>query len=216
MIAPQFIYLALALAALGGASYLRDTWRGRVAPNRVTWALWGVEGVLAFVVEVQQNVGLASAMTLMLGLAPLAVVAVSFRHHHGVWRIGAFDVVCAVVSLGGLVFWALVNEPTVALVSFVCADQVAALPTLRKSWLKPSTESSRVFFLGSLNCGLTVLTLRHFTSAGVLFPGSIAVTDLVIALSVVTRVGPRLRGELPRGTVFAREETPRSKSPREN
>jgi hypothetical protein len=193
VIDPRFVYLAMALSAVGGYGYVRDTLRGETAPNRVTWSLWGVEGVLAFGVEAQQHVGLAEWMTLMLGLVPIVVVLSSFRNRHAVWRIGAFDVICGSVSLAGLVFWAFVHEPTVALVSFVCADQAAALPTLRKSWLAPETESPRVFALGCLNCVITLFTLKAFTTAGVLFPGCIAVTDAIMALLIVSRVGPRLR-----------------------
>lgn len=134
-------------------------------------------------------------MTLMLGLVPCVVVAASFRNPGSVWKIDTFDVVCGAISLAGLAFWAFVNEPTIALVSFVCADQIAALPTLRKSWLAPTTESPRVFIMGSLNCFITILTLNAFTTAGVLFPGCIAVTDFILALLIVTRVGPRVRGD---------------------
>lgn len=196
MIDPRFVYLAIVLSGLGGWIYIRDTLRGVTSPNRVTWSLWGLEGVLAFGVEVQQHVGLASWMTLMLGLVPFAVVVASFRNSHAVWRIGAFDIVCGSISLAGLIFWAFVNEPTVALVAFVCADQAAALPTLRKSWLAPTSESARTFMLGSLNCAITILTLKVWTTAGVLFPGCIVVTDLVMSMLILTRVGPRFRGEL--------------------
>ncbi len=194
MIDPRFVYLALALSAIGAYGYVRDTLRGDTAPNRVTWSLWGLEGVLAFGVEVQQHVGPAELMTLMLGLVPIVVVVASFRSRHAVWKIGAFDTFCGVVSLAGLVLWAVVHEPTAALVSFVAADQAAALPTLRKSWLAPETESPRVFALGSLNCVITLLTLKEFTTAGALFPGCIAVTDAIMTLLIVTRAGPRLRG----------------------
>ena len=195
MIDPRFVYLAAALSLVGAYGYIRDTLRGDTSPNRVTWSLWGVEGVLAFFVEVQQHVGLAALMTLMLGLVPCAVVVASFRNPRGVWKLGAFDYLCGAVSLGGLVFWALVNEPTVALVSFVAADQLAALPTIRKSWLAPTTESPRLFFLGSTNCAITLLTLTKLTTAGVLFPGCILVADLLVGLLIVSNVGPRLRGE---------------------
>jgi hypothetical protein len=195
VIDPRFVYLAAALSLVGAYGYIRDTLRGDTSPNRVTWSLWGVEGVLAFCVEVQQHVGLAALMTLMLGLVPCAVVVASFRNPHGSWKLGAFDVVCGAVSIGGLVFWALINEPTVALVSFVVADQMAALPTIRKSWLAPSTESPRLFFLGSTNCAITLLTLTKLTTAGVLFPGCILVADLTMGLLIVSNVGPRLRGE---------------------
>jgi hypothetical protein len=194
VIPAEFIYLAVALSAFGAYGYVRDTLHGVTSPNRVSWSLWAVEGVLGFGVEVQQHVGIASLMTLMLGLVPCAVVIASFKNPNAVWKIGAFDLACGAIALAGLVFWAFAKEPTVALVSFVCADQVAGLPTLRKSWLAPSTESSRVFVMGTVNCVITVLTLKAFTTAGVLFPGCVAISDLLLAALIITRAGPRFRG----------------------
>ena len=194
VIDPRFVYLAMLLAAVGGYGYVRATLRGVTSPNRVTWSLWGLEGVLAFGVEIQQHVGLASWMTLMPGLVPCVVVFASFKNRHSVWKIGAFDIFCGAISLAGLVFWAFVHEPTIALISFVGADQVAALPTLRKSWIAPNTESPWVFVMGCLNCALTILTLKVFTTEGALFPGCIVVTDFVMTVLIVTRVGPHFRG----------------------
>ncbi|MGA2122912.1 MAG: hypothetical protein ABSG58_00625 [Acidimicrobiales bacterium] len=196
MINPNFVFLAMALSVFGGYGYIRDTLKGETSPNRVTWSLWGIEGVLTFGVEVQQHVGLAAWMTLMLGLMPIAVVLASFHNSHAVWRIGLFDIICGSFSVAGLILWALVREPTVALVIFVCADQLAALPTIRKSWLVPSSETPRAFAMGCLNCAITVLTLKHWTTAGVLFPGCIVVTDFFLTVIIVARIGPRVRHEL--------------------
>ena len=195
VIDPRFVYLAAALSVVGAWGYILDTLRGDTSPNRVTWSLWGVEGVLAFAVEIQQHVGLASIMTLILGLVPIVVVVASFRNPRNAWKIGAFDLFCGSVSIAGLVLWGFVNRPTAALVSFVVADQVAALPTIRKSWIAPQTESPGLFFLGSLNCAITLFTLKSLTTAGVLFPGSIMFADLLLGLLIVTSAGPRLRGE---------------------
>ncbi len=194
MIDPRFIYLAALLSFGGTYGYIRDTLRGDTSPNRVTWGLWAIEGLLAFVVEMQQHVGLASLTTLMLGLMPFVIVLVSFKNPHSVWKIGGFDLFCGLLSAAGLLFWGFVNEPTAALISFVAADQIAALPTVRKAWIAPASESPRVFFLGFVNCTITLMTLKHFTTAGVLFPGCILVTDLVIAVLVVTKVGRRFGG----------------------
>ena len=191
MIDPRFVFLAAALSLFGGYGYIRDTLRGDTSPNRVTWGLWALEGVLGFVVEIQQHVGLASLMTLMLGFVPVVVILASLKSPHGVWRIGRFDVVCGCIAGAGLVFWGVVNQPTIALVAFVAADQVAALPTVRKAFLAPMSESPRLFFLGFVNCAITMLTLRHFSTAGALFPGCVLVTDLTIGLLIVTRIGAR-------------------------
>jgi hypothetical protein len=196
VIDPRFIYLALALAALGAFGYVRDTLRGVTMPNRVTWSLWGIEGVLAFAVEIQQHVGLASLMTLMLGLVPFAVVLASFKNPNGVWTLGVFDIACGAIALAGLIFWGFVHESTVALVAFVGADQVASWPTVRKSWRAPASESAGVFLLGCANCAITILTLHAFTTAGALFPGCVFVTDLVMSVLILTRVGPRARANL--------------------
>jgi hypothetical protein len=192
-----FVFLAIAVSLVGITGYIGDTLRGVTSPNRVTWSLWAVEGVLAFVVEVQQHVGVASLMTLAMGFVPFIVVLATFRAPHRAWKIGKFDIVCGSVSVLGLVFWCFINEPTVALIAFVAADQMAALPTLRKSWTAPTSETARTFFLGTVNCAITLMTLRHFTTAGVLFPGCIMITDFVIGMLVVTSIGPRVRGDAP-------------------
>ncbi|MGH9021013.1 MAG: hypothetical protein ACRDV0_08360, partial [Acidimicrobiales bacterium] len=203
MIDPRFVYVAAALSLYGVYDYVRATLRGQTQPNRVSWGLWGVAGVLAFVVEVQQHVGLAALMTLMFGVAPLIVVAASFANSHSVWRVGPFDVACGVVSVLGIVCWALIHQPTVALVAFIASDQIAALPTVRKSWIAPETESARVFVTGVINCAITLFTLRHFTTEGAIFPGCILVCDAVISALVVARLGPRWRAARHRPVAVA-------------
>src|SRR5665213_3618208 len=141
VIDPRFVYLAAALSVVGAYGYIRDTRRGITSPNRVTWSLWGVEGVLAFSVEIQQHVGLAALMTLMLGLVPCAVVVASFRNPSGVWKLGAFDAVCGAVSVGGLIFGVSIDAPNVALAPVVAARPPAALRSSPESGLAPSPES---------------------------------------------------------------------------
>jgi len=193
MLDPRFVYLAIALALFGAVRYVIDTWRGSTQPHRVTWTLWALEGILAYAVEIQAHVGLASLMTLVLGLIPCVVVAASFRNPQAVWKIDRIDVACGAVSLLGLLFWLLVNEPTVALLSFVTADFIAALPTYRKSWTNPESESGSPYIFGALNCAITLLTLHEVTTAGAAFPGIILFTDSVLSVFIVTKLGPRVR-----------------------
>jgi len=189
----RFIYLAAAIALYGVYDYIRSTLRGDTLPNRVSWGLWGLEGVLGFVDELQQHVGPAAYMTLMFGVVPLMVVAASFVSRHGVWRIDGFDIVCGVISLLGILFWGVVGQATIALIAFISADQVAALPTIRKSWRAPETESSKIFVAGIFNAAITLFTLRHFTTGGVVFPGAVLVCDTVVAVLIAGRLGPRWR-----------------------
>ena len=46
--------------------------------------------------------------------------------------------------------------------------------------------------MGAVNTGITLLTLKNFTTAGALFPGVIMLTDGILSVLILTRVGPRL------------------------
>ena len=203
MIDPRFVLLASALSVSGLFFYVRDTWRGRTAPNRVTWILWGVEPLLVFGAERQAHLGWPSLLTLVLGLGPVAVVGASFHDRNSVWHLGLFDIVCAVVSVGGLVVWALTKQPTTALVIFVSADAVAALPTIRKSFTDPQSESSWNFVAVALGAVITLFTLRQFTTAGALFPLSILAMNIVISYLVISQRGLRRQMSQPHTTVIS-------------
>ena len=196
MIDPKFVFVGSALSVSGAYSYIRDTLRGQTEPNRVTWALWGIEPLLAFGVMRQDHVGLSSVWTLVIGLIPILVFAASFKNPKGVWRLGRFDIVCGVISVFGLSVWILSDKPTVALISFVAADNMAALPTLRKAFLEPATETAWTFLAGALSAGITLLTLTHWTTAGALFPVCVMAMNTTIWLLIVTEFGPRIRGSI--------------------
>jgi len=154
----------------------------------------GLEGVLAFGVEIQQHVGLASLMTLMLGLGPCAVVLASFRNSHSVWKIGAFDVVCGLVSLAGLAFWAS------------CTSHRGARRLRRRRPGRGAADGAQILagaeyrvatgvHYGQFELWHHVIDPEDLHHAGALFPGCVAVMDLVLAILIVARVGPRVRGD---------------------
>jgi hypothetical protein len=193
VIDPRFVYVGAALSVSGAYSYIRDTLRGETAPNRVTWSLWALEPLLVFVAMRQSHVGLSSIWTLVLGLIPLLVVAASFRDARAVWQIGPFDIVCGAISLVGLAIWVASDRPVVALIAFVAADNLAALPTLRKAIVAPRTETAWTYLTAVLSSTIVLLTLPAWTTAAALFPSCVLVMSAAIWLTVLTEWGPRLR-----------------------
>ena len=203
MIDPRFVFVGSALSVSGAYVYIRDTLRGETEPNRVTWALWGIEPLLAFAVMREVHIGLSSVWTLVLGLVPIFVFIASFKNPKAVWRIGRFDMVCGIISVFGLSVWVVTNKPVVALVAFVAADNMAALPTLRKAYLEPSTETAWTYLAGALSAGITLLTLVRWTTAGALFPVCVMIMNTMIWTLIVTGFGPRFRANLSRDGVVA-------------
>jgi len=195
VISPNFVLLAVVISVLGVSFYARDTVRGLTEPNRVTWLLWTLAPLLAFISEIRQGVGMTSLMTLAYALCPLIVLGASFVNMHSHWKLGHFDIGCGIASCGGLILWLVTANDTVALFSFIVADLLAGLPTVLKSWRDPSSESPSAFLGGTLSTLVTLASVSTWTSAEVAFPIFVLAYNVFLLSLVAGRLGPRLRRE---------------------
>lgn len=190
MIDPRFAILGAVITVAGSASYARDTLRGRTQPNRVTWILWTVAPLIAFAAEVAQGVGLESLMTLAVGVGPLLVVIASFLDPRAYYRLTRFDAICGALSVAALVAWGVTGRGNVAIVFSILADFFGLIPTLRKAYRDPESESASAF-VGSF-CGavITLLTVAVWTFANAGFPLYILAADVTLSTLILT---PRRR-----------------------
>jgi hypothetical protein len=194
MIDERFVLLGAALVTLGGVSYLLDTLAGRNQPNKVTWLMWGVAPLVAFAAQVSEGVGIAAAATFAVGFMPLLIFAASFVNAQAQWRIGAFDIVCGVLSVAGLVLWAVTSDANLAILFAIIADFLAAVPTISKAWSRPQTESSTLFWTGIVNgaIGLLIVDVWAFEEYG--FIAYILLINVFLALLITFRPARLLRG----------------------
>ena len=183
MIDPRFAILGALITVAGSASYARDTLRGRTQPNRVTWMLWTIAPLIAFAAEVVQGVGLASLMTLAVGVGPLLVVIASFLDPRAYYRLTRFDGICAVLSLAALVAWGLTGTGDIAILFSILADFFGLIPTLRKARRDPESESASAFVASGCGAVITLLTVAPgaWTFANVGFPLYILAADMTLS-----------------------------------
>jgi hypothetical protein len=193
---PNLVFLGAFASLVGTLAYSWQTLKGKAQPNRVTWTLWSIAPILAFVAEVNQGVGLQSVMTLTLGLGPMCVLTASFISKSASWKLGSFDVACGVMSVVGIIVWAVTSNATVALVSFMVADGLAGLPTLVKAYRDPESEKPSTYIGGIINAAFTMATITKWTTAEFAFPVQILIFNSLEVFIITSKIGPRLRGEL--------------------
>jgi len=181
MLDPRFTILAGAIAVVSAAGYAVDTLRGRNQPNRVTWAMWTVVPMIAFAAQISQGVGLQSIFTFAGGFGPLLVLIATFVNPKAYWRLTSFDFICGLMSLAALVLWAITGKGLVALVLSVVADFFAAVPTIKKSYQLPVSESGYPFMLGVAAAVITLLTIKEWTLANSAFGVYVLFADGLIA-----------------------------------
>ena len=193
MINQNFVILGAIIATIGGLSYLINTIKGKVKPNRVSFLLWSLAPLIAFVAELKQGVGLQSLMTFEVGFLPLTIFIASFFNKNAKWKLTRFDLTCGVLSLIGLILWYITSSGNVAIVFSILADGLAALPTLVKAFNFPETESSWTYFTSTLSAAITLLTVKVWDLANAGFPLYILIVTLVISTLVQFKMGKVFR-----------------------
>lgn len=190
MINENFVFLGALINLIGSGSYVIATLRGKAKPNRVTWFLWALAPLIAFGAMIGQGVSFKeSLLTFMVGFGPLMVLIASFISKKSVWKITRFDIICGVLSLIGLVGWLLTRTGDVAILFSIIADGLAVLPTLKKAWHEPKSESSLVFFNGALSSFITLLTLQTFTFTNAGFTIYIFLACILLFVVIQFKVG---------------------------
>jgi hypothetical protein len=188
---PRLVLLAALLNLVGAASYARDTIRGRTRPNRVTWALWALAPFIGFAAGLSEGVGWVGLMTFMIGFGPLVILVCSFVNPAAHWALTRLDVACGVISLSALALWALSGSGVVAIAFAVLADLVAGVPTVRKAWTDPASESRSVYGCGMASALITLLVIDRWAFAEYAFPVYIAlIGGLILVLLTFPGVRP--------------------------
>lgn len=189
MLDPNFVFIGLIFNIIGASSYLIDTIKGKVKPNRVTWFLWAVIPMIAFIAELKQGVGLVSLMTFIVGFNPLMIFLASFVNKNALWKIGKLDIWCGVFSLLGVLLWGITKNGNIAILFSILADLLAAVPTIIKSYYQPETENYQAFFLWTLSAGITLLTVKIWSIAYYGFPLYIFIMNSLLTVLIKLKLG---------------------------
>ncbi|KKQ23699.1 MAG: hypothetical protein US40_C0007G0013 [Candidatus Roizmanbacteria bacterium GW2011_GWC2_37_13] len=170
VINPNFVIVGVILQTLGSWSYLVDTLKGRIKPNKVSWLLWSISPLIAFVAMIKQGVGITALATFIVGFVPLVIFIASFFNRKAEWKITTLDIFCGTLSVLGLVFWLITKVGNIAIFFSILADGLAAIPTIVKSYLYPKTENSTIFIFGFVNAVIALLALNEWNFQNYGFP----------------------------------------------
>ncbi len=176
-----FAVVAALLAIAGNIPYIIDVLRGRVKPHAYTWFVWSVVSGIVFFGQVAKGAGIGALPTLASEIFTIFIFILSLKYgFKGVTRSDTFFLVCALL---GLIPWLLTKDPTVSVVIAVCIDLIAFVPTLRKTWMEPKTETPILFGSNVLRHVLALLSLQAYNIATTLH--SISMVTLNTAMTLI-------------------------------
>ncbi|MDD5318309.1 MAG: hypothetical protein PHF79_00600, partial [Candidatus Pacebacteria bacterium] len=155
--------IAAALAIVGNVPYLKDIVKKRVQPHPYTWFVWSTVSCIIFFGQVAKGAGIGALPTAASEI--FTVIIFLFSIQYGFKRIRKIDTLFLIVSLLGIIPWILTKDPTISVIIAVSIDLTAFVPTFRKTWIHPETETPLLYGMNVLRHILMLFSLQAYNVA---------------------------------------------------
>ncbi len=178
-------FIGSALIMVSGVPYIIDMIRGKTHPNVVSWFTW----TLLITIGAFAALSAGQTRTAILTFADAGQVGIILLLglKYGYAKFSFFDGVCQVSALIGIALWLIFDNPTVAILASITIDFIAALPTIRHAWLKPSEETWQTYFLSGVGAMVGLFSLSAFSVDSYAYPMYLALIGITLSATVIIR-----------------------------
>jgi hypothetical protein len=163
MLPENIIYLGVLINLVGLFWYIRDIIKGGTKPNLVSWFFWSLAPFIGVFFQLKAGAGLSILPIFMAGFTSLVVIIISVLKKNGYWKINFFDVVCGVISLFALILYVFTHNVSISILFAIISDGLAYIPTIRKSWNFPESETGLMYTTGIVSNLIGLLTIKTWT-----------------------------------------------------
>lgn len=154
----------------GPLIYCIKTIKGEVKPNKITWLFWSVPLITVTAQYLEGMITWASLTVFMSGFAPFLIFLSSFINPKSYWKLEKFDYMLSVGIIIFLIFWAISQNIFFAIIFSIIADALASIPTLKKAYYFPETETVWPFLVGFINSTLSLFIMERYDFIEMAFP----------------------------------------------
>lgn len=165
--------------------YYRDILRGTTRPHIYSWSLWGLLTILLVALQIRGGAGPATWVTASAGLLCLGVIVLSFKN--GKRDITTNDTIVAILALIAIGFWLIADQPIISMLLVIIADLLAFIPTVRKSYYQPHTETLSLYVTNTLRFALALLAVESYSFLSASWPAAWALANGLFSIMLYLR-----------------------------
>lgn len=177
--------IAALLALVGNLPYLRDILTKRVQPHAYTWFVWTLVTGITFTGQVAKGAGWGALPTAVSEIFTVIIFILSLKY--GFKKASRSDTFFLIVALLGIIPWVLTKDPTMSVIIVVSIDLVAFIPTLRKAWDYPKTDTKLLYSMNVLRHSLALFSLQAYNIATMLHSIVMIVTNSLMTLFLLRK-----------------------------
>lgn len=175
--------VATSLVVVGYIPYLSDIIKEKTKPHLYSWIVWSLVTFLVFMMQFNASAGSAAFATLASCLMCLTVLAFGILYKSKV-KIFPIDNLFLVLALIALVLWLVAKNPIASTILITIVNFLAFLPTIRKSWFKPFSETIFLYYFNAFRYFLTILAIQRYNLLTSLYIFSCFITTTLFIIMV--------------------------------
>jgi hypothetical protein len=177
--------IATGITIYGYFPYFRDVFAKKTQPHMYTWLIWMITQGTATVGILKGGGGLGSIGWIVGTL--LVVVMFLFTFKYGTKNIHPLDGWVLAAALSAIVVWWQLHNPMLAVIMVSVIDGLGYIPTLRKSFAEPWSETVLYWFLMALASLLTIASLEHLNLLTLLYPLTLGFANIIVCTTCYFR-----------------------------
>lgn len=177
--------IASILAIVGNVPYLIDIFKKRVEPHAYTWFVWTIVSAVTFFGQVAKGAGIGALPTAASEIFTLIIFIFSLKY--GFKHVTKSDTIFLIIALLGLIPWILTKDPTLSVIIVVTIDVIAFIPTLRKTWKEPRTETPLLYGTNVVRHILALFSLQAYNIATTIHSITMIITNSCMTYIIAAR-----------------------------
>lgn len=175
-------YLSGVAILLSFVPYIRDIFRGKTRPERMSWLIWAILGLIAFFAQLAKGGTFSTIFTAAQAAGDLSIFILGIKY--GVGGLVKRDIIALIGAVIGLILWYLTKEAAVALFIVIFVDALGVVLTVIKSYEQPKTETVSTWVLTFIAGVLACLAVGRFNFILLSFPFYISLAGLSILIAI--------------------------------
>jgi uncharacterized protein with PQ loop repeat len=160
---------------LGFLPYILNTISRKVTPNKATWIIWSVVGIIIAASYYASGARDTVWMPIASAIGIVLVALLSLKYGEEGWS--ALDKTCLIGAGAGLALWWYTNEPALAYGMTTMVDAIGALPTIKKAYDRPDSERNLAWPMFFIASTLNLIAIREWTFVIALYPAYVFVLN---------------------------------------
>lgn len=173
-----FALAAATLLIIGYFPYFRDVFLKKTKPHLYTWLVWAITQSTAMV-ALWYGGGKFGIISLAIGtILVVAIFLLSFKY--GTKNITKIDTIVLLFALAAIIVWWKLKNPLLAVFMVSAIDGLGYIPTFRKSFKYPWSETLSFWLIMTMVDILAILSSARYNFLTVTYLATLGTLNIVV------------------------------------